>query len=109
MTVNPAVCYPVGMQPWRLLPHSRRPGIRVAIPAMIPGDPNILAPGRRRPPFDYKMRWRDPNHNLGHNGADSQRACNNQTDQSLKNHNAFSFFSYRSEEHTSELQSLRHL
>jgi hypothetical protein len=62
---------------------------------MIPGDPNILAPGRRRPPLDYKMRWRDPNHNLGHNGADSQRACNNQTDQSLKNHNAFSFSSYQ--------------
>jgi len=51
----------------------------------------MVTAGPRRPPFDYSMGWRDANDNLTRRSAESQRACENQTDQSLKNHDTLSF------------------
>jgi hypothetical protein len=53
----------------------------------------MVTAGRRRPLFDYNTGWRDLNHNIGRHGAEGQRACKNQSDQSLKNHNTLSFLS----------------
>src|ERR1019366_1601787 len=67
--------YPAGMPPWRLFPPSRAPGVSVAIPTLVPGNPPIVTAGRRPPRFDYSTGWRDANHNIGRRGAEGQRAC----------------------------------
>jgi hypothetical protein len=84
--VPPSMCHPVGMVPWRPFPPSRAPDVGVAIPTMVPGDPNIFTAGRRPPPFDYSMGWPDANHNIARRSAEGQRARKNQSDQSRQNH-----------------------
>src|SRR5271169_5473503 len=95
LLVIPAMRYPAGARPRRLFPLSRGPGVRVAIPPLIPGNPDMGIAGRRRPLFDYNTRGRDLNHNIGRYRAEGQRPCKNQSDQSLHNHNTFSFFESR--------------
>lgn len=81
--VNPVMRYPVGTPPWWLLPPSRVPGVCVAIPAMVPGHPHMVATRSRPPPLDDHMRWPNADKYVGRRGAEHQRTCKNQSDQSL--------------------------
>lgn len=85
--VNPAMSYPVGMRPRRLFPTSLGPNVRVAIPTLVSGNPNMGAARRRSPPFDDHMGRRDANENIGR-CRENHRPCKNQSDQSFKNHNS---------------------
>ena len=85
--VIPAVRYPAGTRPWWQFPPPCVPGVGIAIPTVVPGNPHMVGAGGRPPRFDYSRGWRDAHHNFGHRGAESQPACKNQTDQSLINHN----------------------
>jgi hypothetical protein len=51
----------------------------------------MVTAGRRRPLLDYNTGWRDFDHNIGRHSAEGHRACNNQSDQSFKNHNMLLF------------------
>ncbi len=79
--------YPPGMRAGRLLPSSLSPDVSTAIPTVVPGNPHMLTAGRGAPSLDYYMRRPDANHNICGRGAESQRACKDQSDQTLKNHN----------------------
>src|ERR1035441_5818664 len=83
--------YPVGTRAGRLFPPSLVPGVSVAIPTLVPGNPHMVTGGARRPPLDDCTRWRQANHNIGSHGAEGQGACKKQSHQSLKNHTKLSF------------------
>ena len=69
---------------WRLFPTSAVPGVGVAIPTMISGDPDVLA-ARPRPTFlDNKMRWTYANDNVCHDRADCHRTHKYQSSEALK-------------------------
>ena len=51
-SVSPTMRYPAAMRPWRLFPPSREPGVTLAIPTLVPGNPNMVTAGPRRPSFD---------------------------------------------------------
>jgi hypothetical protein len=88
VAVDPAMRLPVGVRPWRLLPSSRGPVIRVAIPTMVTLHPHMVGTRSRTPVLIYRMRWADANHNLGCQRAEGQRACKDQSDQSSRKHDA---------------------
>jgi hypothetical protein len=88
--VSPVMRYPVGTRPWRLFPPSPVPGVSVAIITMVPGNPHMVTAGPPHPPFSYSTGWRDANYNIGRRSAEDQRACKNQSYQSLKKHNTLS-------------------
>ena len=100
LLVIPAMSYPVGTRTWRLFPPSRGPGVGVAIPTLVPGNPHMVTAGRRRPLLDYNTRWRDANHNIGRHGTEDHRACKNHSDQSFKNHKHTPFLSTKLRNHT---------
>jgi hypothetical protein len=82
--------FPTGMRPWRLFPPSRGPGVSVAIPAMVPGNPHMVGARWATPILDYDTRWRDANHNFSRQRAEGQRTCKNQSDQPSRKHNTLS-------------------
>src|SRR5450759_258352 len=92
---NIVMRYPVGTRTWRLFPPSLVPTVSVAIPCLLPGNPHVLTAGRPPPPLIHSTGWPDANHHVGRRGAEGQRACKNQSQQSLKKHNNFSFSQYQ--------------
>src|ERR1039458_10236220 len=83
--------YPAGTWPWRLFPPSRGPGVRVAIPTLVSGNPDMVTAGRRRPLLDLNTGRRAFNHNIGRDIGEGHRARQNQPEQSFKNHNTLLF------------------
>src|ERR1019366_631621 len=83
--------YPAGTRTWRLFPPSLVPTVCVPIPTLVPGTPHMLTAGRPPPPLVPSTGWPDANHHVGRQGTEGQRASKNQSQQSLKKHNNFSF------------------
>src|SRR5450756_1527221 len=92
---NIVMRYPVGTRTRRLFPPSLVPTVSVAIPTLVPGNPHMLTARCPPPPLIHRSRWPDANHHVGRYGAEGQRACKNQSQQSLKKHNNFSFSPYQ--------------
>jgi hypothetical protein len=92
--VNPAMRYPAGTRLWTLLPPSLIPGVSVAIPTLVPGNPHMVTAGSPPTLLDVNTGWSDANHNIGRCGAEGQRGCKNQSHQSFKNHTTISFSPY---------------
>jgi hypothetical protein len=82
--------FPTGMRPWRLFPPSRGPGVSVAIPPMVPGNPHMVGTRWTTPILDYDTRWRDADQDLGRQRAEGKRTCKNQSNQSSRKHNTLS-------------------
>ena len=79
--------YPAGVRPWRLFPPAWGPGVGVSIVTMVPGDPYMVTAGPRPPCLVYRYGWPEANHKVAPKSAESQRACENQSDQSFHKHN----------------------
>src|ERR1039457_5981375 len=73
-SVNPAMCDPALVRLWRLFPSSLVPGVSVAIPTMVSGNPHMVTAGSPPAPLDVNPGRSDANPNLGRRGAPGPRA-----------------------------------
>jgi hypothetical protein len=73
----PPMIHPSGMRPRRRYPHTCRPHVRMAIPAMIAALVDIAALRSPAAHFDHRARRRHLHNNLGAHRADRQQAARN--------------------------------
>src|SRR5208283_3571335 len=88
--VSPVMRYPVGMMPRWLFPTASDPDITLAVPIVISRHPHMVTARARAPTLNQYARRRDADVNLGHQGRQRQRADEDQSEQSLQNHNSVS-------------------
>jgi len=90
--VNPAMRHPAGIPLWTLFPPSLVPGVSVAIPTLVSGNPHMVTAGSPPALLDMNPGWRDANHNLGGRRPQGQGTNKDQSHQSFKNHITISFY-----------------
>jgi hypothetical protein len=83
MPVDPFMRNPVSVRTRRQFPPSGNPNIRSSVPAVITGYPYVAVTWRYPPLLNHGMRRRHSNHNLLAERAEGQKACENNSDQSL--------------------------
>jgi len=88
MVANIAVRYPLGVWTRTRFPSAGFPGIRVAVPAMVPGNPHMIATGRPPPALESNVGWGDANHDFASRRAEHQSSCENKPDQTSTKHNS---------------------
>jgi hypothetical protein len=86
LLVDPAMGYPAAMLLRRLFPVSRCPRIGIALPAVIPGHPDVITARSRSSAVRYGMRRPDSYCDICRSGAEDERARKHQSDESIKNH-----------------------
>src|ERR1700691_297734 len=86
MLVDPAVRDPVLVGMRGQFPLAGSPNIRSSVPAVITTYPDIAGARRDHPRLNYGMWRRHANHNLFAERAEGQTTCENNSDQSLLEH-----------------------
>jgi hypothetical protein len=95
IAMNIVVRYPALVRLRWHLPTSGVPLIRVAIPLMIPVNPNVIPAGRGPSVLDDGYWWTKTNYNVGSRCAESHRTGENNSDQPFMKHSFPFLVTYR--------------